>query len=82
MQVTIYKCDKCKKEIGNKKHLSLSFGQYSGVAVPPTAKGIHGNKRWSIETSVQGMFLHFCSTKHLAEYFDGLIEKATKKEKV
>lgn len=35
MQKTIYTCDNCEKAFGEKRHLSLSFGRFSGVALPP-----------------------------------------------
>lgn len=74
MRSTIYKCDECKKEIGDKIHLSLSFGAYSGVAVPPKTK----KQSWVVAGSLQGSFSHFCSTGCLKKYFDGLLAKIKK----
>jgi hypothetical protein len=80
MRVTIYKCNECKKEIGNKIHLSLHFATGSGVAVPPGA-GIH---MWRVESYMQGQFLHFCGINCLSKYFGNLMansDASKKKEK-
>ena len=83
MMQSVFKCDKCKQEIGAKAHISLSFGNSSGIAVPPSddemvkfQKGF-GNT-WQVKEKLQGKFVHFCSTDHLKAYFDALILKATK----
>lgn len=76
MRTTIYKCDECKKEIGNKTHLSLSFGPYSGVSIPPSK-----SKQWLVVNSLQGKFTHFCSTEHLKKFFDTIVKGSTEKSK-
>lgn len=76
MQQTVYKCDECKKEIGESKHVSLSFGPHSGIAVPPKRVREVANtveRTWRIPHDMKGMFLHFCSTEDLKKYFDNLM---------
>lgn len=79
MQQTVYKCDECKAEIGKKKHFSLSFSNYSGVAVPPgtpvnSVGGSHPN--WRVIPSIQGQFKHFCNPKCLTSFFTKLYKSA------
>lgn len=71
MRTTIYKCDDCKKEIGDNVHFSLNFSNYSGIAVPP---GEDGNYGWCIEKSIQGKFLHFCTAKCLGSHFSKMLK--------
>lgn len=67
-QQTIYKCDQCRKEIGDKIHITLmlSRGPGTGIAVP--------KPHWHTE-QLNGNFLHFHSGKCIGEYFDALIKK-------
>lgn len=65
MQKVAYICDQCKKEIGNKKHLSISFGTHSGVANPPNTpigekKDVYFDS-WTTRPAFLGKFVHFCS---------------------
>lgn len=78
MQKTIYTCDSCDKEIGPKKHISLSFGQFSGVAVPPGQGFV--TDRWSVVQKLQGKFLHFCNGQCIGRFFSKLIKDAGIKE--
>lgn len=73
MRKQIYFCDGCEKEIGIKKHISLSFGQYSGIAIPPK-KG----KNWEVVESLNGDFMHFCNAMCVGSFFRHLISKTTK----
>lgn len=74
MQQVVYKCDDCKVEIGPKKHISLRFGNNSGIATPPGGK----HSYWHTEPTLNGKFLHFCSPKCLAHYFLVLINPPKK----
>lgn len=67
MRETIYKCDQCKKVIGNKKHISLQCGQYSGIANPPDPI------IWEMDPSLNNDFLHFCSGQCIGKYFGNLL---------
>lgn len=78
MRDQVFRCDQCKKVIGARPHISLSFGSASGVAMPPNPLFPHS---WDVKQSVSGKFAHFCTVDHLAKYFDGLFAKATKTEK-
>ena len=71
MQKAVYCCDHCNKIIGLKRHISLTFGQHSGIATPPTKT----RKHWLCDPAIAGRFLHFCNEKHLAEYFRKLFGK-------
>ena len=81
MQETVYKCDQCTNILGPKKHISLSFGPYSGIAVPPTIEdmaleGIGGRKlKWGIRENLQSKFLHFCNGKCIGAYFKELLNR-------
>jgi len=78
-QHTVYKCDQCKREIGQKAHVSLVFANQmnaSGIAVPP--KG--GNNSWGMSNTLNGRFVHFHDGKCIGLYFDALIKKATNKK--
>ena len=71
MQEVVYRCDHCQQVIGKRKHISLSFGQHSGIAKPPTAKTTY----WEVAQKLQGKFLHFCNGKCIGGYFRNLIIK-------
>jgi len=72
MRLQVYKCDQCKKEMGNKKHISLVCGQYSGIAMPPKTDKDY----WKVVNSLQAQFLHFCGVKCIAGFFRDLIKTA------
>jgi hypothetical protein len=78
MRQTVYKCDECKKEIGDKKHFSFQFAQYSGVAVPnkPLPYTAGEVVRWEVHNKLQGKFVHFCGMKCLADYFRTLLKNS------
>jgi hypothetical protein len=71
MRTTVYKCDHCKRAIGEKPHISLSFGQFSGIALPPF---IYGTPYWGVFASLNGKFLHFCRPDHLGQFFAKLMQ--------
>lgn len=89
MQRTVYCCDKCRKVIGDKPHFSLSFNQFSGVAMPPSsldpvareALSEHARKAWRVVEKLAGTFAHFCSVKCLAAFFEAALARATKPKK-
>ena len=77
-QHIVYKCDQCKKEIGQKPHISLVVANHmnaSGVAIPPSAK----QATWGVYQKINGQFLNFHDGKCIGLFFDGLIKKATTK---
>lgn len=78
-QHTLYKCDQCKKEIGDNPHISLVIANHvnaSGIALPPNAeRGI-----WIVCERINGDFLHFHNGKCIGLFFDALIKKATTKK--
>jgi hypothetical protein len=67
MQKTVYYCDHCKKEMGQVKSFSFSFGPYSGVANPPKK----GN-RWEVNPNISGRFIHL-HRGCLLKFFSALI---------
>jgi hypothetical protein len=70
MRKQIYICDNCTKEIGDKKHISCTFGQYSGIALPP----ITLERNWKVvSTGIQGNFKHFCDEKCIGLFFKNLM---------
>ena len=79
MRQTVYKCDECKKEIGEKRHISLQYGQYSGIAIPshPIPYTSPNVVRWSVEGGIKGTFAHFCNAQCLQRFFSVLMKKAT-----
>ena len=56
---TIYKCDRCKKEVGD-TYLSISFNNYSDW--------VRKDEKWEHKDKVLGI-KHFCNLGCLAEYF-------------
>lgn len=66
MRQIVYKCDKCKNELGNNAHISLYIGSPSGIAIPPTEE----RKRWIVKDQIANKAIHFCSTEHIKAYFD------------
>lgn len=78
MRKTVYGCDQCLNEIGNKKHLSLYLGHTSGIAIPP--EGEKG--KWTVKEGVVHRTVHFCTTEHLKEYFDEKMKAAVDSEDV
>jgi hypothetical protein len=77
-QKTIYTCDSCQKEIGEKPHISLSFSNYSGIALPPNTPNNTGGilGQWKVVNSIQGRFYHFCSGTCIGSFFTGLMKKS------
>lgn len=73
MQKVVYRCDWCVQEMGQKKHLSLQFSNYSGVAIPPNQGKSNG---WRIAESLQCKFMHFCNAKCLQKHFSNLMKIA------
>jgi hypothetical protein len=70
MQQTIYRCDGCQEEIGNKVHISIRLGSDSGITEPPA----HDAGYWKVHRpESMGSFLHFCCPQHMAGYFQGVI---------
>lgn len=77
-QHTVYKCNQCKKEIGQKTHITLVFANHmnaSGIAVPPK-----GNNSWEVHQTLSGHFVHFHNGKCIGLYFDSLIKMTTSKK--
>jgi hypothetical protein len=70
MQKTIYTCDNCEQAIGTKKHISVSFGNHSGVANPPGEL----SSGWIVQPSLHGKFLHFCNGNCIGRYFAKLLK--------
>lgn len=76
MQLTVYKCDQCKKEIGAVAHFTLNFcgnGNTTGVAKPPKTAANTAN-HWKVSTFPRAwIHLHFgCVSK----YFEKLAKEA------
>lgn len=83
MQKTVYKCDQCGREIGEKPHISLVLNinhDGCGIAVPPLKKGDKHSGRYSLWTTKRfdRSFIHFCNEEHLAKYFKKKLVAATK----
>lgn len=78
MRTITYKCDECKKEIGNKTHISLSFGDYSGIAIPPCPEGV---ANWCVVGNLRNQFMHFCKTECMKKMFDSMVSKVEKAKK-
>lgn len=78
MQKTVYKCDHCDQEMGDKKHISLRFGANSGIALPPHTpmKGGQMAPMWVTEPSLSGKFVHFCDEICIKLYFMGLFGRS------
>lgn len=87
MQKSAFYCDQCKKVIGDKVHITmvLNGGPCSGIAIPPThiPKGPLtldvASGQWRVR-KVSG-FMHFCSSEHLAAYFQKLIDEVDGEKK-
>ena len=78
MRKTTYVCDHCHKEIGEKVHISMSFGRFSGIAIPPSVLEFG---RWKIMHSVEDTFMHFCDEKHLAAWWKVAMDANSEKKK-
>ena len=76
MQKTVYYCDECKKNVGDKYHISLGLNKgASGIAVPPGQKEFGGlDLSWRVER-VESGFMHFCNGKCLGTFFDKMMKK-------
>lgn len=77
MQKVGYYCDHCQKLIGEKRHISLRFGQNSGIATPPGEKNMY----WQTDPSLAGKFVHFCTTQCLSRYVGALMNPVKAKIK-
>lgn len=75
MRKIVFFCnsDDCKKEIGNKKHITLMLGggPGTGIAIPPAKDG----GSWHT-VALPAHWIHFCGAPCLAHYFKILMENA------
>lgn len=82
MQEIVYKCDKCKKDLGQNQNISLNFGRYSGIAIPPSISDLVGfSAGWRVFPNITNQFLHFCSVKCLTAFFTKLWKEANAETK-
>ena len=67
MQKTIYLCDTCSVMIGEKKHISMRFDQFTGIAMPPDKKA----NVWHVLTpkNTNKNFAHFCTGACAGKFF-------------
>lgn len=77
MQQVVYKCDQCKVEIGEKKHISMRFSNNTGIAMPPSTSS---TKMWRVINELSGKFMHFCNHVCLGRFFGELYKNAGKHE--
>lgn len=79
-QKTIYKCDGCYKEIGQRPHISIRIqDNASGVAVPPNPEFINGTTYWHC-VSFPLKFMHFHNGHCMQKYFDKLLAEFSLKK--
>lgn len=73
MQKAVYVCDNCEKEIGRKKHLSLTISPNgsTGVAIPP---GKGDEPIWTV-AAFSRKFVHFCSGNCAGVWFGAELKK-------
>lgn len=76
MRKVVYECDHCEKEFGNKKHLSIKLGSYSGWVGRNGPRGIGlgilmGDDLgvWAHIAPIEAGIYHFCNGKCLAQFF-------------
>lgn len=67
MQKLIYTCDQCGVQLGDKKHITLQFGEYSGIA----KKSKEGT--WGVHNKLNGKFVHFCNSVCIGKVFRELM---------
>lgn len=83
MRKQVYICDHCQQIIGDKKHIITSFGNYSGIAVPPHAPiksiGDVGSGEWTIKHGLNGRFMHFCNSTCIGRFFSALMKETNEK---
>ncbi len=71
MQIVRYVCDGCKKDIGEKIHISIRFAVNSGVAIPPYSEG--GEIYWRVKPELNGHFIHLHGPLCASRYFAGML---------
>jgi len=54
-----YYCDYCSKEIGDKKHISITIDTYAGVVQPP---------KWKHPAELEYRPFQFCNLKCLGPF--------------
>ena len=74
MQKTVYICDGCNKDIGDKQNISANFSNQSGIFTKDK------NGTWQNRASIQGKFLHFCGVKCISSYFTNLMNSVKNKK--
>lgn len=86
MRCTVYKCDECRKEIGDVPHFSFSVNHQTGVAIPPTDEGVgegefRGN--WTLVTLIpKATIVQFCSLTCLFNWAKKAMEQSCAKFKM
>jgi len=74
---TVYMCDACGNDLGEKKNISVNFSNFSGIYAKPKHPD---NQRWNCVQSLQGRFMHFCSAKCIGAFFVALMKRDEKKK--
>lgn len=63
-----YYCNECKKQVDDKKHLSITFGGWSGY-VEKKANGKYKHIQNSVSPHTTEPIKQFCNTRCLGKYF-------------
>lgn len=86
-QIASYRCDGCKKVIGEKIHISLLVqgSPANGVAIPPGHKlnegGLHydeENVHWYVNRAIKGQLYHFHNGDCAKKFFDNILKEVQK----
>lgn len=77
MQRTIYQCDECEKEIGDKLHIHMDLRSNIRVGI---AMEQHNDGVWGLHLKLKQAIYHFCNSVCLQRFFSKMMKEAKAKK--
>lgn len=72
MQKTIYQCDQCKKELGDKKHIHMDTRSNVRIGIEMQQKN---SGVWGLHNKLSQTIFHFCNGVCIGRFFSELMKK-------
>ena len=77
MRKTVYLCDHCNKEIGDKNHITINLQSDSGIALASKETDMQWN--WGITSRIKGI-KQFCNAKCIGTYFSKILKEVNNRK--
>lgn len=79
MQKTIFQCDQCEADLGNKAHIHMDTRSNVRIGV---AMQNPNDGTWGLHNKIGQTILHFCNGTCVGRYFSALKKKAEGKPEI